>query len=48
MFMETASQTFNDKRWMKTFGGLGIAVAALTLLSQAFFGKARHEPLYKP
>lgn len=48
LFMETASQTFNDKRWMKTFGGLGIAVVALTLLSQAFFGKARHEHLYKP
>lgn len=47
LFMETASQKFNDKKWMKTFGGLGVAVVGLTLISQMFFGKVKHEHLYK-
>lgn len=47
LFMETASQKFNDKTWLKTFGGIGLAVLGITLVSQMFFGKVKHEHLYK-
>ena len=46
LVMETASQKFNDKTWLKVFGGIGIGVLAITLLAQTFFGKAKHEHLY--
>lgn len=47
LFRETASKTFNDKRWMKTFSKLSIAVVLGTLFVQSFFGKAQNEHLYK-
>ncbi len=46
LFMETASQKFNDRHWMRMFGGLAIGVVGITLLSQMFFGKAKNEHLY--
>lgn len=44
---ETADKQFNDKRWMKMFGGLSLAVLGVTLISQLFFGKVKDEHLYK-
>ena len=39
-------QAYNNKTWMKVFGGLAIGVAAVTFISQLFFGKVKDEHLY--
>lgn len=46
LFMDTASKMFNDKTWMRMFGGLFAAVVGVVLISQCFFGKVRNEHLY--
>ena len=46
LFMETASQKFNDKCWLKMFGITGLVVVGLVLVSQLFFGKVKNEHLY--
>ena len=41
-----ADQLYNNRTWMKVFGGLAIATGAITLISQLFFGKVKNEHLY--
>ena len=38
---------YNDRKWMKIFGGLTIALVGITLVSQLFFGKVKDANLYK-
>ena len=47
LFMETASKKFNDKTWMRMFGGFLGVVVGVVLISQFFFGKVKNEHLYK-
>lgn len=47
LFLETASQKFNDRHWMRIFLPLTLAVMGVTLVSQLFFGKVKNEHLYK-
>lgn len=47
LIMQNASKAFNDKHWMKLFGGIAIGVAAVTLITQHFFGKVKNEELYQ-
>ncbi len=41
------NQVYNDKTWMKKFGGLTIALVGATFISQLFFGKVKNAHLYK-
>ena len=47
LFLETASQKYNDRCWMRFFLPLTLGVMGLTLVSQLFFGKVKNEHLYK-
>lgn len=47
LFYESAKKRFNDKHWMKIFGGLAIGVTAATLIAPMFFGKTKDDDLYK-
>ena len=38
-----SSKVFNDKTWLKTFGGMAIILTAFTLLIQPFFGRVQKE-----
>lgn len=42
-----ANQMYNDKKWMKVFGGMTIALVGITLVSQLFFGKVKNAELYE-
>ena len=42
-----ANQLYNDRKWMKTFGGITAALVGVTLISQLFFGKVKDAHLYK-
>ena len=37
----------NDRRWMKEFRGIIIAIIGVTLISQMFLGKVKDENLYE-
>lgn len=39
MFYKLCKQKFNNNKWLKTFGGFGIGLFAVTVLSQFFMGK---------
>lgn len=36
---KTVNEAFNTNKWLKTFGGLGIALVAVTVASQFLFGR---------
>lgn len=46
LFKEAAGQQYNDKTWMRCFGGASILLVAVTLISQMFFGKIKDEKYY--
>ncbi len=39
MFSVTMKEMFNTRKWLKMFGGLGLGLLGVTVLSQFFFGK---------
>ncbi len=41
MLHKTIKETFNTKKWLKTFGGIGAALLGTTVLAQFFFGKMK-------
>ncbi len=45
LIKENASKMYNDKHWMKMFGGLTIAALGLTLIPQLFFGKVNKQDI---
>lgn len=40
-------QLYNNKTWMKVFGGLTVALLGVTFISQLFFGKVKDSHLYQ-
>lgn len=43
LFKESATNLYNDKSWLRKFGGLAIILTAATLLIQPFFGNIKKE-----
>lgn len=43
LFKESAKNLYNDKSWLRKFGGLAIILTAATLLIQPFFGNIKKE-----
>ena len=41
MFSVTMKEMFNTKKWLKMFGGFGLGLLGITVLSQFFFGKMK-------
>lgn len=41
MLHKTIQETFNTKKWLKTFGGIGAALLGVTVMAQFFFGKMK-------
>lgn len=41
MLHNVIKETFNTRKWLKMFGGFGIALLGVTVLSQFFFGKMK-------
>ena len=46
LFTKLSNQKYNTKSWLKTFGGFGAGLLAVTVLAQFFFGKTKI-PEYK-
>ena len=46
LFTKLSNQKFNTKSWLKTFGGFGAGLLAVTVLAQFFFGRTKI-PEYK-
>ena len=42
MLHKTIKETFNTKKWLKTFGSIGAALLGVTVLAQFFFGKVKN------
>ncbi len=47
MVQKQVRSIYNDRTWMKTFGGLALALVGVTFVSQLFFGKVKDEHLYE-
>ena len=41
LFYKAGQQAFNTNKWLKIFGGIGIGLLGITVLSQFFFGKIK-------
>lgn len=46
-FKKQINQMYNDKTWMKTFGGITLALVGITFVSQLFFGRVKDAHLYQ-
>ena len=41
LIFKTGQQVYNNKKWLKIFGGFGAALLGVTVLAQFFFGKMK-------
>ena len=46
-FKKQINQKYNDRSWMKVFGGMTVALLGVTFISQFFFGKVKDAHLYE-
>ncbi len=46
-FKKQVNTMYNDRKWLKVFGGATAALIGFTFISQLFFGKVKDEELYK-
>ena len=42
LIFKTGQQLYNNKKWLKMFGGFGAALLGLTVFAQFFFGKMKN------
>ncbi len=45
LFYKRGQQLYNNKKWLKIFGGFGAALLGVTVLAQFFFGKMKTPPV---
>ncbi len=46
-FKKQINQMYNDRTWMKVFGGLTVVLLGATFISKMFFGKVKNAQLYE-